>query len=561
MPVSDPRRSRLKYLLTAALVAAVVFFAAAPPRPARTPESQPADPRVLRGAYHIHTTRSDGALDRDAVALAASRAGLKFAIFTDHGDGTRVPTLPEYVHGVLCLDGVEVSTEDGHYVALGIGQTPYPLGGDGDGVAEDVARLGGFGIAAHPFSPRQELAWTDWSAPLDGLEWVSADSEWRDEGRFAISRAVLGYLSRPAAALASLLDRPVSTLAQWDQLAARRRIIALAAHDAHGGFGRENGGTSGRRLHVPSYETTFRSFSLRVILSSPPSGDASRDASLLLSAIRAGTVFTVIDAVASPGALEFHASAGGATIAMGATVPAAAGRVRFAARADVPPNTSILLLRNGEVVAWREGGALEHDADDPGSYRVEVMVPQAPGNPQIPWILSNPIFWFGSQPAADHPQLPAGASSPISIANWRTEASTGSRASVGVGKSEVRFTYELAGGRPASQFAALVNDLRDLPDISAIALRASASHPMRISAQLRFAQDGLRRWKRSFYLDQAERTIRIPIAALRPADGPGPMPPTSRATSLLLVADLTNAVPGARGDFTVSDVALEKSEK
>ena len=561
MPVSDPRRSRLKYLLTAALVAAVVFFAAAPPRPARTPESQPADPRVLRGAYHIHTTRSDGALDRDAVALAASRAGLKFAIFTDHGDGTRVPAPPEYVHGVLCLDGVEVSTDDGHYVALGIGRTPYPLGGDGDGVAEDVARLGGFGIAAHPFSPRQELAWTDWSAPLDGLEWVSADSEWRDEGRFAISRAVLGYLSRPAAALASLLDRPVSTLAQWDQLAARRRIIALAAHDAHGGFGRENGGTSGRRLHVPSYETTFRSFSLRVILSSPPSGDASRDASLLLSAIRAGTVFTVIDAVASPGALEFHASAGGATIAMGATVPAAAGRVRFAARADVPPNTSILLLRNGEVVAWREGGALEHDADDPGSYRVEVMVPQAPGNPQIPWILSNPIFWFGSQPAADHPQLPAGASSPISIADWRTEASTGSRASVGVGKSEVRFTYELAGGHPASQFAALVNDLRDLPDISAIALRASASHPMRISAQLRFAQDGLRRWKRSFYLDQAARTIRIPIAALRPADGPGPMPPTSRATSLLLVADLTNAVPGARGDFTVSDVALEKSEK
>ena len=135
MPVSDPRRSRLKYLLTAALVAAVVFFAAAPPRPARTPESQPADPRVLRGAYHIHTTRSDGALDRDAVALAASRAGLKFAIFTDHGDGTRVPAPPEYVHGVLCLDGVEVSTDDGHYVALGIGQTPYPLGGDGDGVA------------------------------------------------------------------------------------------------------------------------------------------------------------------------------------------------------------------------------------------------------------------------------------------------------------------------------------------------------------------------------------------------------------------------------------------
>jgi hypothetical protein len=558
MPASDPPRSRLKYLLTAALVAAVVFFAAAPPRPARTSGSQPADPRVLRGAYHIHTTRSDGALDRDAVALAASRAGLTFAIFTDHGDGTRVPAPPEYVHGVLCLDGVEVSTDDGHYVALGIGQTPYPLGGDGDGVAEDVARLGGFGIAAHPFSPRQELAWTAWSAPLDGIEWVSADSEWRDEGRFALGRAVLGYLSRPAAALASLLDRPVSTLVKWDQLAARRRIIALAAHDAHGGFGKENGGTSGRRLHVPSYETTFRSFSLRVLLASPPSGDASRDAPLLLSAIRAGAVFTVIDAVASPGALDFHASAGGATIAMGGTVPATAGEVRFTARADVPPNASILLLRNGEVIAWREGGSLEYDADDSGSYRVEVMVPQAPGTPQIPWVLSNPIFRFGSQPAPGHPQPLPGASSSVAIAEWRTEASTGSRASVGVEQSDVRFTYELAGGNSASQFAALVHDLRDPPEFSAVAFRASASHPMRASAQLRFAQDGLRRWKRSFYVDQNERLVRIPVTEFRAADGPGSLPSTSRATSLLLVVDLTNAVPGARGDLTISDVGLEK---
>ena len=558
MPASDRPRSRLKYLLTAALVAAVVFFAAAPPRPARTSVSQPADSRVLRGAYHIHTTRSDGALDREDVALAASRAGLRFAIFTDHGDGTRVPAPPEYLHGVLCLDGVEVSTDDGHYVALGIGQTPYPLGGDGDGVAEDVARLGGFGIAAHPFSPRQELAWTDWAAPLDGIEWVSADSEWRDEGRFALGRAVLGYLSRPAAALASLLDRPVSTLAQWDRLAARRRIVALAAHDAHGGFGKENGGTLGRRLHVPSYETTFRSFSLRVILPSPPSGDAGRDAPLLLSAIRAGAVFTVVDAVASPGALDFHASADGAIIAMGGTVPATAGKVRFAARADVPPNASIVLLRNGEVIAWREGGALEHEADDPGSYRVEVMVPQAPGNPQIPWVLSNPIFWFGSQAAPVHPPPPPAASSPLAIADWRTEASAGSTARVGVETPDVRFTYELAGGSPASQFAALVHDLRDLPEFSAVAFRASASRPTRVSAQLRFAQDGLRRWKRSFYVDQTERIVRIPIAELRPADGPGALPSTSRATSLLLVIDLTNAVPGARGDLTIGNVGLEK---
>jgi hypothetical protein len=79
-----------------------------------------------------------------------------------------------------------------------------------------------------------------------------------------------------------------------------------------------------------------------------------------------------------------------------------------------------------------------------------------------------------------------------------------------------------------------------------------------VSTQLRYAQDGHRRWRRSFYVDQNERDVRIPVAQLRPAEGPGQQPSSSRATSLLLVIDLTNAVPGARGSLNVSDVRLEK---
>ena len=37
---------------------------------------------------------------------------MHFAIFTDHGDGTRPPQPPEYLHGVLCVDGVEVSSNN-----------------------------------------------------------------------------------------------------------------------------------------------------------------------------------------------------------------------------------------------------------------------------------------------------------------------------------------------------------------------------------------------------------------------------------------------------------------
>jgi len=44
----------------------------------------PPPPRtVVPGAYHVHTTRSDGTGTADQVAAAAARAGLRFVIFTD----------------------------------------------------------------------------------------------------------------------------------------------------------------------------------------------------------------------------------------------------------------------------------------------------------------------------------------------------------------------------------------------------------------------------------------------------------------------------------------------
>ena len=235
-------------ILTAVFVAAVIFFllVTLPPQPRRT--NVTVSPELMRrtvsGAYHIHTTRSDGAADKDAIAAAASRAGLAFIILTDHGDGMRTPDPPAYLHGVLCLDAVEISTNGGHYVALDMRPAPYPLGGEPSAVVEDVKRLGGFGIVAHPDSPRSQLAWKDWDAPFDGIEWLSADSEWRDESRARIGQVLFDYLVRPAPALASLLDRPIATFAHWGDVIQRRPVVALAGVDAHGGIGRgmEEGG-------------------------------------------------------------------------------------------------------------------------------------------------------------------------------------------------------------------------------------------------------------------------------------------------------------------------------
>src|SRR5579872_4314772 len=158
-----------------AAVFAFVVLTVPPPRLALSPYND----GTVAGVLHIHTNRSDGLGSPADVAAAAARAGLKFVVFTDHGDATRPPDPPAYRSGVLCMDGVEISTVGGHYVALDMGAAPYPLGGEARDVVADVKRLGGFGIAAHPDSPKPELQWRDWAAPFDGVELLNPDTSWR----------------------------------------------------------------------------------------------------------------------------------------------------------------------------------------------------------------------------------------------------------------------------------------------------------------------------------------------------------------------------------------------
>jgi hypothetical protein len=542
---------------TAAFTAAVIVFVSTPPRPLRTTSAADASGHVLRGAFHIHTTHSDGALDRQQIALAASQAGMHFAIFTDHGDGTRPPHPPEYLHGVLCVDGVEVSTNQGHYVALGLPVAPYPLGGDADAVAEDVTRLGGFGIAAHPFSRRPELAWQDWNVPVDGIEWLNADSEWRDESKPALTRALLGYLTRPEGALASLLDRPDAALAKLDELAARRHVVAVAGHDAHGGFGEEDG-ARGRRLHLPSYEAAFRTFSVNVQVNEALKGRAVEDARGVLEAIRRGRVFTAVDAIASPAALDFRATDGSATAVAGDVLPDNGHDVRFLARAAMPTGASLVLLHDGVVVSESPSNTLEYSTRAPGSYRVEVRVAGAPGTPPIPWIVSSPIFRFAAARAETPPAAaPTTSIRAIAAEEWHLEKGGGTTAAFSLSDTGVVLTYRL--GTNPSPYAALAADLPAGPGpFTEVVFKGRASRPMRISTQLRFSADGEIRWRRAVYLDASDASLALPVSAFRAADRPGTMPDTSRASSILFVIDTTNAKPGEEGSFTIHGVELRR---
>jgi hypothetical protein len=548
------QRTPVRLAAAGVLVVLLFLFFLLPPSPSRLDVRGWSDlaSRTVAGAYHVHSRRSDGAADKRTIAHAAARAGLAFVILTDHGDGTRPPDPPEYLEGVLCVDAVEISTDDGHYVALDMRPSPYPLGGAADAVVEDVARLGGFGVAAHPDSPKPELRWTNTTAPIDGIEWLNEDSEWRNQSRASLARAGLAYFLRPGPALAMLLDRP-ATIDRWDRLTMRRRVVALAGIDAHGGVGRrmEDGSLSGV-LGIPSYEASFRTFSVRATLDRPWAGAPAQDARALMDAIRSGRVYTTIDALASPGLLAFQADADGKSIPMGEALPPGTA-VTLTARVLKPPAANLVLLRNGQEVASTHDAQLRTQVKGKGAYRIEVRVPTAPGQPPIPWIVSNPIYVRAPEGGSHPAELPPSGGSDVSPDVWRIEKDPGSSAILRTSKG-VELEYTLRPGPRASQYVAIAAPV-SARAIAGVRLTLAANRPSRISIQLRTAA-GLR-WRHSEYISADPRTIALRAADFRPVDQ-APVDLAGQAiTSLLIVVDLTNASPGRSGTLRVLEAAVE----
>ena len=192
-------------ILTAAITAAATLYVGftVPPRAVTLEDALP--DTVAFGGYHVHTDRSDGTGSVDEVAVAASRAGLAFVVLTDHGDGTRAPDPPSYQHGVLVIDAVEINTLAGHVVALGLTRAaPYPLAGHPRDVIEDIRRLGGAAVIAHPDSPNPALRWRGQgqNVAADGIEWLNVDSEWRDDSPTRVVATAFRSLIREPEAIA-----------------------------------------------------------------------------------------------------------------------------------------------------------------------------------------------------------------------------------------------------------------------------------------------------------------------------------------------------------------------
>ena len=106
---------------------------------------------MLNADLHIHTSCSkDGESTVAQVLAAAATAGMDVIAITDHDtmDGYRIAC--DIPTDLLIIPGVEVSTKEGHLIALGVQKAPLPGFPILDTIQE-VHQAGGITILPHPF--------------------------------------------------------------------------------------------------------------------------------------------------------------------------------------------------------------------------------------------------------------------------------------------------------------------------------------------------------------------------------------------------------------------------
>jgi len=343
------------------------------------------------GNLHIHTLASDGSASHDAVAQAATKAGLDFIIVTDHD--VYLPAHQGWKGGVLLLVGQELraleSSHGNHLLVIGAQEDLLGHAGDPQHLIDTVAEYGGQSYIAHPIDLASKAArersfnWDQWSVQgYSGIEIWNYMSEFKSH-LDTVGRMLL-YVFFPSLAIRGPF---ASTLSAWDQALMHRDVWAIGGSDAHaitykrGLFKRQ----------VFSYEHLFRMVNTHILVEQQWNGDLAHDAGLVYDALAKGRSFVAYDGLASARGFDFNAVYNEATYTIGESVSLEAEGNGWPVRFEVtiPQRANIRLLRDGLVVAQERSMRLVYTTSEPGVYRVEVYKPYLLH--ERGWIFSSPI--------------------------------------------------------------------------------------------------------------------------------------------------------------------------
>jgi hypothetical protein len=333
---------------------------------------QPGAPEWVRGAFHVHTTRSDGRGTVEEVVAAAKAAGLRFVVLTDHNDFA--PREPVYQDGVLLVPGVEISTRHGHLVAFGL-EKPLEGARAREVGVDAVDEAGGTAVLAHPVQQRNPWRDPESARRARGFELYSADTFWRDAVRSPFSRllpAVGAYLGQPVHGVMTLVAPQPASEERLLELTRERPRVAFCSHDAHG---------------WPRYEHVFRSLAMYLppeVVRGPLPEDARAAAEQVVKGLASGRAVCGFRALGEPTGFALE----------GMDVERREARVGDVLTVRLPthPPEAVRVEVRGPAKLGADGASVELTGE--GAVQVEVWA-RAPGrffgSEWKPWIVPSPV--------------------------------------------------------------------------------------------------------------------------------------------------------------------------
>jgi hypothetical protein len=374
----------------------------------------------VRALLHVHSALShDSRGTLTEIVTAAKDAQARVIMFSEHPANTYDYFLDGHrgiEQGVLLIPGAET----GGFLAYprqSIQSKPTTKPQD---FANLVRSSGGLVFISH-LEERM-----DWEiANVTGTESYNTHADFKTETRFLDAmRSPLSMLNMAAAAkhypqevFGALLDYPADYLKRYDELCLKARLTGISANDAHhnqayrakildegiiqleDALGEKIARldaetipplkllTVGRKagdvifeLDLDPYVCSFRHVSTHLLLTEV-------DEAHVWQALSDGRAYVAFDWMADPTGFVYQATCGDNTWPLGSDVPFQSG---LHLQAEAPLAGRIRLLRDGHLVTEVVGRTLDHAADRPGNYRVEVWLRL--GAEDRPWILSNPIY-------------------------------------------------------------------------------------------------------------------------------------------------------------------------
>ncbi|HXV27426.1 MAG TPA: CehA/McbA family metallohydrolase [bacterium] len=324
-------------------------------------------PNRYRGVFHVHSVYShDSVASLDFIEKTTERAGLDFAVVTDHNtlEGAGIKAQEGKSSGPTLIFGNEISTVDGHLIALGI-REPVPGDRRSQNLIDWIHGQGGYAILAHPAGIKKP--WTNWQIRgWDGMELYNfADDFYRGNKAKIILKAIFlpgKYF------LSTTGQTPAESLMLWHDQLKSRSLVAFGGTNAHlrwkvGKWTPEN------------FLLYFRSVTTYVYAD-------KADEKTLVRSLGEGRSFVALEAHGSAENFFFFV-----TTPRGIYWPGDSLTLEPSTRMSVkvPKRASIRLYLNGENIKETTGMELHVEPEKTGRYHVEVY------DGEKLWIFTNPI--------------------------------------------------------------------------------------------------------------------------------------------------------------------------